>query len=155
MKRLLVIAVFPLLLIGCASTLCAPNDSNEACAAKKQEAWRQTFNRMAMTDDTIAAGGGDRYGQCQRRAEVESRKERVVRQECETTKSADGLSEKSVCRNVVDTEKDLDIYEVVLRDCLNDIRRDARDARRTEAAAEKSIIKPIDCKTFPNAAGCY
>jgi hypothetical protein len=92
------------------------------------------------------------YQECEARAATFSRSELVVGQECETIPASATSNERQICRSLTEIRIDADKYSAIMQQCQAELRRDARQQRKDD---DKSILQPIDCEIYPNAAGCY
>jgi hypothetical protein len=131
---------------GCATLICTETDSAETCAAKKRDAWQRAASAMANASKPTG------YQQCESRAAALSKSEIVVGQECETIPPTATSNERQICKSVTETRMDTEKYSAILQQCQAELRRDARQQQKED---NESILKPIDCEMYPNAAGCY
>lgn len=149
MRHLLVpiVVSFTLLaLTGCATMVCDSTDSPESCMKKENDAWQSVATAMANASKPPG------YQECEARAATFSRSELVVGQECETIPASATSNERQICRSLTETRIDADKYSAIMQQCQAELRRDARQQRKDD---DKSILQPIDCEIYPNAAGCY
>lgn len=138
MRRLLLLVLLSPI-SGCAALHCTETDSAEACAQKKSEVWANVAEAMAS---------GDPANECRNRAAALSRQDVVVGQECEKIPATETSNERLLCKSITESRTDARKYDAVLAQCQSEKRRDQRED-------SGSIIKPIDCKMYPNAAGCF